>query len=76
MNNKKLQKLQPAISKLIGKHNTPLELENTAIKLMNHGIIEYIGYPKPVWRLCVNANILLAGALGLLNISNHTPYED
>ena len=59
MNSKKLQKLQPTISKLIGKHNTPPELEKTTIMLMKNGIIEYIGYPKPVWRLCINASIRL-----------------
>tara|TARA_R110000803_G_scaffold43952_2_gene93315 strand:+ start:151 stop:378 length:228 start_codon:yes stop_codon:yes gene_type:complete len=75
MNNKKLQKLLPEISKLIGKHNTPPKLENTAIELMDHGVIEYIGYPKPIWRITINGSVLLAGASGYFEkTTNHTPH--
>lgn len=73
MKHKKLQKLLPEISKLIGKHNTPPELEKTAIELMDHGIIEYIGYPKPIWRMSMNGSLLIAGASGFFNKTNHTP---
>ena len=75
MSNKKLQKLQnllPVIPKLIGKHNTPPKLKKTAIELMNHGIIEYTGYPKPVWRTAINSAVLIAGASRFFN-TNHTP---
>jgi len=76
MNNKKLQKLQkllPEISKLISKHNTPPELEKTAIELMDHGVIEYIGYPKPIWRMSIKGSLLIANASGFFNRTNRTP---
>ena len=65
-------KLLPEIPKLIGKHNTPPELKKTAIELMDHGIIEYIGYPKPIWRMTINGSLLIASASGFFNKTNHT----